>query len=53
MSEDEVQRFLTEVARTGKMAICVDDDRPPFSFVLLEDCQDIQDIAGPDLGLVR
>jgi hypothetical protein len=43
MSDDEWKAFLTDRPRTAKLAtvrsrvaLCVDDDRPPFSFVIIE-----------------
>lgn len=37
------------LARTGRAAICVQDDRPPFSFVVVEGTVELID----DLDLVR
>jgi PPOX class probable F420-dependent enzyme len=31
------------LARTGRASLCVDDDRPPFSFVVVEGAVDISD----------
>ncbi|MFD9333794.1 PPOX class F420-dependent oxidoreductase [Streptomyces sp. NPDC060028] len=34
------------LARDGRVALCVDDDRPPFSYVVLQGRADISEYAG-------
>ncbi|MGW6856736.1 PPOX class F420-dependent oxidoreductase [Streptomyces xanthophaeus] len=37
------------LARDGRVALCVDDDRPPFSYVVLEGSAEISEYAdGPE-----
>ncbi|MEU6339771.1 PPOX class F420-dependent oxidoreductase [Streptomyces sp. NPDC046977] len=35
------------IARDGRVALCVDDDRPPFSFVVMEGRAEVSDDPGP------
>ncbi|MFD3453092.1 PPOX class F420-dependent oxidoreductase [Streptomyces sp. NPDC058691] len=35
------------ITRDGRIALCVDDDRPPFSFVVLEGRAEVSEDPGP------
>jgi hypothetical protein len=34
---------LPSLVRDGRFALCVDEDRPPYAFVLLQECAEISE----------